>query len=155
GTKTDFVTGYGNPHSVAIGDFNGDSKPDLAVANAASVPTVSVLLGKGDGTFGTVTYSTQTGFDPYSVVIADFNGDTKPDLAVANYGTNTASVLLGNGDGSFGIHTDFGTGSYPASVAIGDLNGDGKFDLAVANEGSATVSVLLGSGNGMFGAKND
>ena len=82
------------------------------------------------------------------MAIGDLNGDGKPDLAVANYGSNTVSVLLGNGDGGFGAKTDFATGSDPYSVAIGDLNGDGKPDLAVANSSSNTVSVLLGNGDG-------
>ena len=89
------------------------------------------------------------------MAIGDVNGDGKPDLAVANYGSNTVSVLLGNGAGGFGAKTDFATGTGPHSVAIGDLNGDGKPDLAVANDGSNTVSVLLGNGAGGFGAKTD
>ena len=64
-----------------------------------------------------------TGTNPIPVAIGDLNGDGKPDLAVANYYSNTVSVLLGNGDGTFGAKTDFGTGSIPFSVAIGDLNG--------------------------------
>jgi hypothetical protein len=89
------------------------------------------------------------------VAIGDLNGDGKPDLAVANAGSNTVSVLLGNGDGTFGAKTDYTTGSFPASVAIGDLNGDGKPDLAVASFYSNAVSVLLGNGDGTFGARRD
>src|SRR5438093_4804085 len=89
------------------------------------------------------------------MAIGDLNADHKPDLAVANSGSNTVSVLLGNGDGTFGAHTDFGTGSFPHSVAIGDLNGDSRPDLAVANAGAGTVSVLLGDGDGTFGAHTD
>jgi hypothetical protein len=140
GAKTDFGTGA-DPNSVAIGDLNGDGKPDLAVANEPS-NTVSVLLGNGDGTFGAKT-DFGTGASPNSVAIGDLNGDGKPDLAVANYLANTVSVLLGNGDGTFGAKTDYGTGAGASSVAIGDLNGDGKPDLAVADYNSNTVSVLL------------
>ncbi len=139
-----------HPYSVAIGDLNGDGKPDLAVANASS-NTVSVLLGNGNGTFGAKT-DYGTGSYPYSVAIGDLSGDGKPDLAVANNYSNTVSVLLGNGYGTFGVKTDYGTGSGPNSVAIGDLNGEGKPDLAVENHLSITVSVLLGKGIGTFGA---
>ena len=78
---------------------------------------------------------------PYSVAVGDFNGDGKPDLAVANYNSNNVSVLLGNGDGSFQAAQDFGAGSNPYSVAVGDFNGDDKPDLAVAN--GRNVSVLI------------
>ena len=92
-----FDTGIA-PFSVAIGDLNGDDKPDLAVAN--SYPnTVSVLLGNGDGSF-TVKTDYGTGIYPSSVAIGDLNGDGKPDLAAANRHSNTVSVLLGSGDGS-------------------------------------------------------
>ena len=145
------------PTFVAIGDLDGDGKPDLAVAAPGYVstgPLVSVLLGNGDGTFAAkVDY--RTGPGPNSVAIGDLNGDGKPDLAVANRGSNTVSVLLGNGDGTFTAKVDYGTGGDPHSVAIGDLNGDGKPDLAVASSGSSTVSVLLGKGDGTFAAKAD
>ena len=85
------------------------------------------------------------GTNPYSVAIGDLNGDSKPDLAVANIGSDNVSVLLGDGTGSFGPATNFPVGTGPISVAIGDLNGDSKPDLAVANWGSSTVSILLNS----------
>jgi len=84
-----FDTGA-SPISVAIGDLNGDGNPDLAVANGAA-NTVSVLLGNGDGTFGTKT-DFGTGGVPSSVAIGDLDGDGKLDLAVAN-GSSTVSVL--------------------------------------------------------------
>jgi len=137
---------------VAIGDLNGDGKPDLAVANESG-GSVSVLLGNGDGTFGAKS-DYGAGSLPSSVAIGDLNGDGKPDLAVANESDGTVSVLLGNGNGTFGAKSDYATGRNPYSVAIGDLNGDGKPDLAVANFLPNTVSVLLGNGDGTFGAKS-
>jgi Bacterial Ig-like domain (group 3)/FG-GAP-like repeat/FG-GAP repeat len=139
----------GSPTSVGVGDFNGDGKADLAVANANG-NSVSVLLGNGDGSFQThIEYPTGSG--PQSLAVGDFNGDGKPDLVVVNYGpSGSVSVLLGNGDGSFQSHVDYATGNLPLSVAVGDFNGDGKLDVVVANFGSDSVNVLLGNGDGSF-----
>src|SRR5205807_6320430 len=82
--------------SVAIGDFNKDGKPDLAVANDSGV---SVLLGNGDGTFQpALTYA--TGSASSAAAVGDFNGDGFPDLAVANAGSNSVSVVLNAKDWS-------------------------------------------------------
>jgi hypothetical protein len=96
-----FLTFYaGNgPTSVAIGDLNADGNPDLALANYLARKVV-VLLGNGDGTFGTQS-EYDTGSSSLCVAIGDLNGDARPDLTVANYFSNTVSVLLGNGDGTF------------------------------------------------------
>ena len=120
---------------MAVGDFNGDGKLDIAVANEGS-NTVSIFLGNGLGGFATaVTYSTG-GTEPESLAVGDFNGDGYLDLAVANYGSNNVSVLLGNGNGTFAAAKTFSSGgSGPDSLAVGDFNGDGKLDLAVANYG--------------------
>ena len=153
------VTGYGFQAAVnydvgtdsavtAVGDFNGDGKADLAVANYNSA-SLSVLLGNGDGTFGTaVNYG--TGTNPQSVAVGDFNGDGKADLAVTNVESANVSVLLGNGDGTFQTAVNYGTGSGPETVAVGDFNGDGKADLAVATFTTSNVSILLGNGDGTF-----
>ncbi|MGC2422757.1 MAG: FG-GAP-like repeat-containing protein [Nitrospirota bacterium] len=151
--KVDYTTGtLSDPKSVAAGDFNGDGKLDLAVANNNG--TVCIMLGNGDGTFQRyVAYA--AGNDTYSVAVGDFNGDGKLDLAVTNSNDSTVSVLLGNGDGTFRAPVDYATGSEPSSVTVGDFNGDGKLDLAVANYNDNTVSVLLGNGDGTFQRKVD
>jgi hypothetical protein len=146
---TNFAAGDG-PFSVAAGDFNGDGKQDLAVANTFS-NNVSILLGNANGTFGAAT-NFAAGIDPRSVAVGDFNGDGKQDLAVANRLSTNVSILLGNGNGTFGAATNFAAGVEPRSVAVGDFNGDGRQDLAVANQLSNNVSILLGNGNGTFGA---
>jgi FG-GAP-like repeat/FG-GAP repeat len=141
------------PVSVAIGNLNGDGKPDLATANYGS-ETVSVLVNKGDGSFGpkrSYVVGTDASGGPRSVAIGDLNADGKADIVAANEEEGFVSVLLNNGQGRFQTKRDYRTGG-GRSVAIGDLNGDGKADLATGTGGKA-VSVLLNRGDGSFGAK--
>ena len=137
----------GQPLFIASGDLNGDHILDLVVTDmndgAPDPGSLTVLLGKGDGTFTPTATSPATGSVPYSVAVADFNGDGKPDLAVANAGSNTISVLLGNGDGTFATPMSFSAGEDPIFAAVGDFNGDGIPDLAAANNTSSSVTVLL------------
>ena len=146
---TNFAAGS-NPFSVAVGDFDGDGKQDLALADLTS-NDVSILLGNGDGTFSAPT-NFAAGTAPESAAVGDFNGDGKQDLAVANAFSNDVSILLGNGDGTFSGPTNFAAGVSPISVAVGDFNSDGKRDLAVANQNTNDVSILLGNGDGTFSA---
>jgi hypothetical protein len=136
----------GNPQAAAIADFNGDGKPDLAVADLFS--KVYVSLNAGGGIFQTpVGYP--AGFGPSAVAAGDFNGDGNTDLAVTNFNDNTVSVLPGNGDGTFQAPLSYAAGTEPQSVAVGDFNGDGKTDLAVADN-AGRLSILLGNGDGTF-----
>jgi hypothetical protein len=157
--------------SVAVGDFNGDGKLDLAVATRGTngywgyygyypgiSPAVTVLMGNGNGTFTTgSSYDLPTNGQPQSyglatVATADLNGDTKPDLAITDPSAGEVSVLLNAGGGAFTGPTSFSTaGSSPESLAVADFNGDGRPDLVMANTYSNTLSVLPNIGNGNFG----
>ena len=139
------------PISIAVADFNGDGNLDIAVANRSS-NDISVLLGKGNGTFNTqVKYSAGTGGpDPISIAAADVNGDGKPDLIVADFGTKSVSVLINSGTGTFGAAVIYTVGNSPTAVAVGDLTGDGIPDIAVTNSADNTVTVLFNNGSGTF-----
>lgn len=141
--------------NVAIGDLNGDGRPDLATPNPNTDDdpgTVSVVLGHGDGTFGPKS-DYATGFFSTSAAIGDLNGDGKQDLVVS--GADHVSVLLGNEDGTIGPKRDFEIGFEPHFVAIGDLNGDGNPDVVTANYSAMGVSVLLGNGDGTLRPRID
>lgn len=149
GPKNDLAAGS-FPKSVAMGDLNGDAKPDLAVVNNSST-TVSLFFGDGTGTFSPKIDVTVNQM-PSAVAIGDINEDGKADLVVANQvgGNAGISVLLGDGAGAFGTKTDFNGGNNPYDVDLGDLNNDGNLDIAVVNGGYQSVSVLLGNGKGAF-----
>lgn len=146
-----------SPSSVAIADFNRDGNSDLAVA-IVGPNDVTVFLGNGDGTFRAAAGGpVPVGVTPYSIAVADFNGDGIPDLvtandAVVNGNPGTLTILLGVGDGSFtqASGSPIPVGINPLIVAVGDFNADGKADLAVTNENDNTVAALLGNGDGTF-----
>ena len=142
--------GNGNAQSVAVGDFNGDGLPDVALNTAGPAgPAVEVLLGKGDGSFQPNHLILPVGQTPFSVAAGDFDRNGTLDLVTAN-SQGTVSVLLGNGDGSFRPRVDLAVGGAPRAVAVGDFNGDGRLDVVAAQQLSNTVSVLLGHGDGTF-----
>jgi hypothetical protein len=136
--------------SVAVGDFDRDGDPDLAVANF-NLGRVLVLLGGAGGSFsGATRAGNYSGSDPMSVAVGDFNGDGDPDLAVGDMSPGEVLVLLGTTGGSFSGPTTLTVDSGVSSVAVGDFDRDGDPDLAVANFNLGRVLVLLGGAGGSF-----
>lgn len=157
------VKAGGSPNDVAVADFNGDGRLDLAVVNFAT-NDVSVLPGAGDGTFGSATHylvaANGVASHPEYLGVGDFNNDGRPDLIVSNSDKGTLSLLLNNGAGfnpfvSFDLWVDpaHASKTFAADLAVSDFNQDGNLDVAVAvivnNLGK--VSVRLGNGAGGLG----
>ncbi len=146
--------GGANPYSVAIGDMNGDGKLDFVLANSGD-NTISVLLNTEPGACESSFMApvvAATGTNPQGIVVADLNGDGKPDLISANAGGNTISIELGKGNGMFAAAVSYASGVRPVAVAAADLNGDGIVDVVVANATGNSLSVLLGNGDGTVAA---
>ncbi|MBI5038562.1 MAG: VCBS repeat-containing protein [Nitrospirae bacterium] len=153
-----YYTGEG-PNSLALGDLNGDGVLDVVTADRSS-DSMSVLLGKKDGTFQTAKMYTMgsSGIDihhPEEVTMGDMNGDNRLDVVVISSGANSDSpgdlaVFLGNGDGTLQSPIFHTIGNQPISVALGDINLDGNMDAVTANYSSGDVAVLLGNGDGSF-----
>ena len=158
-----FSSGSISGLSLAVGDVNGDGKPDLVVSHRQNFVgdydgTITLLLGNGDGTFQSPVLFEGTG--DTSVALKDVNGDGKLDI-VATLSCSrgiciregSVTVLLGNGDGTFQQSMSYDSGGKePSSMALADLNGDGKVDLVVTNSygASSVAGVLLGNGDGTF-----
>jgi hypothetical protein len=137
------------PGGLAVGDFNGDGKPDLAVLNYTG-SSVTILLGNGHGEFTAAPSSPAVGGNPTAIAAGDLNGDGKLDLVVCNFEDGNVSILLGNGEGGFTAAASSTVGSQPLKVFLGDLNGDGKLDLVVGTSFAPYVNILLGNGDGTF-----
>ncbi|MGA7155862.1 MAG: FG-GAP-like repeat-containing protein [Acidobacteriaceae bacterium] len=153
-TPAPTITVGKGPAYMAVGDFNDDGKPDLAVSDQAD-GTVTILLGNGDGTF-TAGAVLPIGPTAQSIAVGDFNGDGNADIAVVD-DANSIAILLGDGAGNFTtVSTHPPTSVGPTCIAVGDFNGDGKLDLAVSNaidEGptvNGNLFILLGNGDGTF-----
>ncbi|PYV00917.1 MAG: hypothetical protein DMG26_14635, partial [Acidobacteria bacterium] len=145
-----------NPIQIQTADFNGDGKADLITLNACTIcstvsPTISVLLGVGDGTFS--RKDSPAGNSPSGLAVGDFNGDGKTDVAIAETYAFSLLVLLGNGDGTFPKSTTVPVSFHPTLVVAGDFNHDGKADLAVSSQRfhvPVDIALILGNGDGTF-----
>jgi VCBS repeat-containing protein len=153
---TVMLTGFDEPYSVAVGDFDGVNGPDLAIAKHEFIDPffsgdVSVVLNLPDGTgeFGSPTMYWSDFAAPNSVAVADFNGDLKPDLGFTNGAgdADNVSVLVNNFGDPFGKNFFKAggrrIGGAPNAVAVGDFDNDSDPDMAVTDAGSDNVSVLL------------
>ncbi|HJQ70039.1 MAG TPA: FG-GAP-like repeat-containing protein [Blastocatellia bacterium] len=154
------------PEALAVGDFNGDGRSDIAVANFDS-DNVTVLLGLGNGTFLGAGNHPSICFSPVTVATGDFNNDNKLDIAAADGRCGSGNLYRGFGNGMFQPSIGFPAGFCPQAIIAGDFNRDGNLDIAVANaEGClaaptkenpkaptsmpSSVSITLGNGNGTF-----
>jgi uncharacterized repeat protein (TIGR01451 family) len=150
GTYTPGGSGFDDTSALAVGDFNGDGKLDLAVLNTTSADVV-ILWGNGDGTF-TVGPTLPVGGAPVAIAAADFSGDGRSDLAIANDNGKALDILLSGGNGTFAT-TSYSTGAnYPLALAVGDFNGDGCPDVAVGlfcGSNPEAVEVFLNN-SGVF-----
>jgi hypothetical protein len=138
------------PTDLFVADLNGDGKPDVVTTQSTS-NAVTVFLNQGGGVFldgGSAQYL--TGQNPQRVVVADFNGDGKLDIATANCDSIThvgsVSLLLGNGDGTFQNHNDVPLAGCPNSLGIIHANSDALPDLVVAEDVTNDIQLLLNSG---------
>ncbi|MEA2002695.1 MAG: FG-GAP-like repeat-containing protein [Actinomycetota bacterium] len=150
-----FATGPdgSNPHSIDLADFNEDGDIDIAVANKTT-SSVGILLGNGDGTFGTAQqFSVETHMDgsgPKNVAVGDFNGDENLDIVSANQDSGDAGVILGNGDGTFGAVTAYVTSAGTHDVVVADFNEDGDPDFVTVGWEGVDASYYAGSAGGTF-----
>jgi len=151
-SRSSFIVGT-EPRAVATGDFNGDGLPDVAVANTDS-NSVSVLLNETATGTTTIEFSADlqfaTGTDPYAVAVGDIDGDTLPDIVVANLNSASVSVLINTTANlattpSFAAPANFTVGLGPTGVALSDLDNDNDLDIVTSDFADDTTTVLFNS----------
>jgi hypothetical protein len=145
-SHTSYSTGNDSyPCSVAVGDFNNDSRLDIVVANSGT-NNVGIFLSNGSGTFSNqITYSTGPDSQPYSVAVLDFDNDSGLDIAVANYGSNSVGIFCGDGNGSFANQSIYytGFGSHPFALVVDDVNNDHLTGIVATNNGYDNIDIVL------------
>lgn len=161
--KVDFGTAN-QPLAVALGDFDGDGKTDIATANAALLPSyVSILQNTGSA--GTISFAAVNNISVLApgsdIAIADLNGDNKQDIVTASNASNQMSVVINTstpGVISFATAVNYATGTTPGGLALGDFDGDNKADITLANFFSNTISIFRNTSSGgafSLNARND
>jgi hypothetical protein len=138
------------PFYLASADVNGDGKPDLIMPDFNAVNnSMTIFTNNGAGSFGS-NATLHVGTNAASVVAADINGDSKPDLICANQGSSTVSIYTNNGSGIFGSNATLSVFD-ARGLAVADVNGDGKPDLLVSSVATNIVTVFTNNGSGVFG----
>jgi hypothetical protein len=139
------------PTAVALGDLDGDGRPDLAVTNSPSnsggsgEDGLTILLGDDAGGFRRVgTMPSPTGAAPTQLAIADFDRDDRDDIAVSNMNSGTVTIARLDRDGNIRIAETIPVGGMPKGIAVGDLNGDGRIDIVVADNRDDDIALILG-----------
>ena len=147
-----FSFGSGAPlRGLAIGNFNGDSRADVAVGQNDG--QAAILLGQASGGFAGSDFPAGLGGANYSLAIADFNADGSPDLVVTGVGGGPhVVVLINHNDGTFPPATSASLLGAPTNLAVGDFSGDGKADVAVLEGPGNVIQLFPGAGDGTFGA---
>lgn len=147
---------------ITVGDVDGDGKPDILYPTY----TGSIMVLRNTSTLGAISFDSAVSFgaseDPQMIAIGDLDGDGKPEIVVANYGSSSVSVLRNTcvpGIISFGPNQDYKSAGNPITVAIGDLDGDGKPEIVLANtQGSNSISIFRNTslkGSVSFSQKTD
>lgn len=140
---------------VAVGDLDGDRELDVVASNSRLgtdvLSSVTVMFGTGGGGLKTLPTPGSTftsGLQPYGLLLADLNGDTRPELIVPNFTGGTLTVFPAWDKGTLPSPTSIAIGTNPVVAVAGELTGDGMTDVAVANYGSNNVVVMAGNGFG-------
>jgi hypothetical protein len=143
--KVDIAVGTANP-DLAVGDIDGDGKPDLAALNASNINNMAVL--RNVSTPGIISFAPILNFStvmsPLDIKMGDLNGDGKLDVVVTNFGGKNLSIFKNtstSGNISFGARQDYSTGLHPKKISIGDLNGDGKPEISMVTDSPWVISV--------------
>lgn len=145
------VAGSNSIGDVELVDIDADGIRDL-ILTSRNQSNIVVYQGMANGTFGATpgTFTTGTNANPFGLVVADVNGDGKPDAVVANTALNQVAVLLNTGSRMFGAPAPFGTANAPETVAVADIDKDGVQDILTANGATGNFSYLRGTGNNTY-----
>ncbi len=139
--------------NVITGDFNGDSKPDVAAMDLSS-NNISIFFGDGKGNF-TPGSKTNLGVEPFDFSVGDINSDGKLDLGISNWSSKNLSTLLGDGKGNFIPGNNLAFPPLATRFYWADFKSDGNLDLVTINASSNNISILLGDGKGGYGKPTD